>query len=181
MKKDSIVQFVCFDTNIDYNEFAGIMENYIRKKKNAKEEIAVMEAVKGRFRYVSRHIAQGGDFRFVFNRGRNPDALTTNTLRIVQAGGYNPVQIEYKPGGGPELVEIMVFVNKAQTDISVLKEGGLYKYLDIYEAYFESCMYSSILHFFTEASDAENLLARIKAQPLNSEMGIYRECLELVA
>lgn len=181
MKKDSIIQFICFDTNIEYNEFAGIMENYIRKNKQEKEEIMVLKTNKGRFRYVSRHIAPSGDFRFVFNKGRNNDTATNTTLRIVQAGGYKPLQIEYHPESKSELTEVMVFVNKEQTDISVFQGLEFNQHLNIYEAYFESCHYSYILEFFVEDSEAESLIKQIKAQPLNSETGVYRECLELVS
>ena len=182
MKKDNIIQFICFETNIEYNGFTAIMENYIRKNKHEKEEIMVLKTNKGRFRYVSRHIAPSADFRFTFNKGRNSDVTATSTsLRIVQAGGYKPLQVEYYPEGKNELTEVIVFVNKEQTDISVFGEMEHNQYLNIYEAYFESCHYSYILEFFVEESEAESLINQIKAQPLNSEASVYRECLELVS
>lgn len=180
MKKDNIIQFICFETNIDYHEFAGIMENYIKKNKQEKEEIMVLKTTKGRFRYVSRHIAPSADFRFIFNKGRNNEVATNTSLRIVQAGGYKPLQVEYYPESKNELTEVIAFVNKEQFDISAFREMEGYQHLNIYEAYFESCNYSYILEFFIEEAAAENLIKQIKEQPLNSETGMYRECLELV-
>lgn len=173
------MQFVCFDTNIEYQEFSGIMKNYLSKKKlrREEEEVIVMKASKDRFRYVSRHITSSGDFKFVFNRGRNPDIGVIGSLRIIQVGGYKPLQVERELHQGGNLLAVMIFVNKEQTDVSVFREIKCHQYLNIYEAYFESCAYSYILEYFVETLEAEKLLSEIKSQPLNSEAGIYSECL----
>ncbi|MBI2730567.1 MAG: hypothetical protein HYX40_07440 [Sphingobacteriales bacterium] len=176
MTKNDIIQFVCFETNIEIDEFAPMMENYIRRSKEP-HHVIVHETQKGRIKYVSRHIALKGDFRFIFSKGKTTDTTSKTNLRVIQAGGYMPLQQHHHPESDTELATVLVFMNEGMNDIAAFHSMENYKHLNIYEAYYESCRYPYILEFFTEEYRAEELLKELKLRPVFSHAAIYKECL----
>lgn len=180
MNKDSIIQFVCFETNIDVNEFLSAWEKYFQKaiikpgENNLKEQMLS----KGRYRYVSKHISsQDDDFKFVFSRQKQSQMIFTSNLRIVQAGGYIPVQIDFDAiPEEEELVEIIVFINKDEFSIDSYRELGTGLLMNIYEAYYENCMYPYIIEFCVEPAEADRLVPLLKQLPRNPDVGMYKEC-----
>ena len=69
MKKDTIVQFVCFVTNLDLEEFAPNWERYAKRFISKNADAVLQEQVvqsKTKYRYVSKHEWSQRDFQFSF-------------------------------------------------------------------------------------------------------------------
>lgn len=179
MEKETIVQFECFETNVGLDEFVLQWERYAKRfaGKDAEVTLHQQTCTKSRFKYVSQHKWPEDSFRFVFMKGRHSENFPECQVHVVQAGGYTPVQVECMHDTDADHVKIIFFISNSDTDISVYKKLLSYRFLNIYEAYYESCLFSYILEFFAEETHAPDLIKQIKAQTSAAEIGIYKECL----
>ncbi|RTL56309.1 MAG: hypothetical protein EKK37_17720 [Sphingobacteriales bacterium] len=175
MNKNDIVQFICFDTTMETDVFFSLMNNYLRQ--NKMPDTIIHEAQQGRMKYISRHYASRNDFHFVFSKAKYSDAAAKHHLKITQAGGYCVLQQNHHPDADTELATVLVFLQQGTTDITAFHGMENYKYLNIYEAYYENCLYPYILEFFTRESYADELMKELKLQPDFAYAGIYKECM----
>ena len=176
MTKNSIVQFVCFQTEIDLDAFVLSWEQYAKSLNNdADVSLLQQHGVKTKFKYVSRHTSAKEDFHFVFVKGRKPEHFNDISVKVVQAGGYIPVQIENVKEARRNETKIMVFSNSIE-DISIYKNLKPSLHLNIYEAYFESSSFSRVMEYFVADKDASTLLQALKDLALGDEIGMYKEC-----
>ena len=77
MIKDTIVQFVCFATNLGADKFIPEWEHYA-KKIDLKKEPNLLELAgntKNKFQYISQHEWPNRDFHFSFMNERKSDFL----------------------------------------------------------------------------------------------------------
>lgn len=178
MKKDTIVQFVCFDTNATTEAFIVQWEQYSKIVSND-QEVILQKATgaKNTFSYVSQHWSLANDFQFIFKKNKRSAHSTEVEMRIKEAGGYIPLQLKFTGETDINESKLFVFVSAADADIEVYKNLSSYKYLNIYQAYYESCTYAYILEFFVANTDAEQLMDQLKIYNRASETGIYKECL----
>lgn len=175
MNKNSIVQFMCFQTDIDLETFLPSWEKYaFAGGKDKCLSLQEQHTRKNRFRYVSRHTSLPGDFRFVFVKGRKPEHFNDCNVRVIQAGGYIPVQIEMDKEAKHNQSKVMVFLLSGH-DLESLKEIQPYQHLNVYEAYFESSSYTHILEFFVSDKHAGELLEKLKSMDFSGEIGLYKE------
>jgi len=181
MKEDTIVQFECFETTIEPDEFVLRWEHYAKRLASKDIEVTLQQqtGIKNRFKYVSQHKWPQDNFRFVFMKGRYSENFPECNVKVIQAGGYAPVQIECIHDTDADDVKIMLFTSRAETDISFYKQLSSYRYLNIYQAYYESSLYAYILEFFVEQIHARELIRQIKTQTADTEIGMYKECLVL--
>ncbi len=187
MSEASIVQFVCFETAMSFDDFSKMWEQYLPARKRGSEDAILKQQVstRARYKFISKHIMPQSDFRFVFSKIKtSPVAIGSPVppeqhLRVVQAGGYMPVQIDYNASVSDKLVEIVVFINKEEFNISAYKELLPHNYLNIYEAYFESCLFPYILEYFIEESETDNFIKQLKSLPKSPELGVYKDCVVL--
>src|SRR5215217_4097523 len=108
MKKDSIVQFVCFQTEVPFDSFINSWEQYSKSLgKDINVSLHQQSAGKTRFRFVSRHTSLRDDFHFVFVKGRKPEHFNDCNVRVIQAGGYMPVQLENIQDAKPKEAKIL--------------------------------------------------------------------------
>jgi len=181
MEKNTIVQFVGFETNIEPDEFIVNWEPYA--KQFASKDIEVtLEKQSGsthRFKYLSQHKWPDVDFQFVFMKGRHSEHFPECHVKVVHAGGYIPVQIECAHDSDEHDVKLIVFIRNPETDIALYKKLPSYRCLNIYQAYFESCLYSYILEFFAEETQVPDLVKQIAVKTANLQTGIYKECMVL--
>jgi hypothetical protein len=175
--KNKIVQFVCFATNIGYDEFLGRWEHFAKRfMKEPQHTILDQQgATKNKYKYVSQHEWPEADFQFSFMEGRTSETFPEHFVKVVQAGGYTPVQVNRKAHEESNLVKVIAFLSHNDYDISFYKDLPLYKYLNIYEAYYENCNYGHILEFFVQEKNWAELTKELKARP-GIEMGTYTEC-----
>ena len=177
MKKNSIVQFVCFQTDLDLNTFIVSWEQYSKSLgKDVDVVLHKQESGKKKFKYVSRHTSTQDDFRFVFVKGKKPEHFVDYSVKVIQAGGYIPMQIESVRDASPKESKVLVFLNH-EADIDAFKKLESYQDLNIYQAYFESSAYSYILEFFVGDKLLDGFLTQLKLNCNEDEIGVYKECI----
>jgi hypothetical protein len=178
MKKDTIVQFVCFETTVDSDEFKLQWEQYSKLVSNDQEVILQQEVDrKSIFRYVSQHRCYADDFQFIFKKGRRSAHSPEIEMKVKEAGGYTAVQVESRHETNLNESKIFVFISAADINLEVYRNLSYYQYLNIYQAYYESCTYSYILEFFVENIQAAHLMEQLNIHNRSSEIGMYKECL----
>jgi len=163
MKKDKVVQFVCFVTNLKIDEFMGIWESYA-KRLGAAGEVMLQEtaSVKGK-----------NKFRYVFMKGRNEDDFPEHNGKVINAGGYSAVQMQCHHNDIKNDVKVMAFLDHRETDLDFFYQQT-FRHLNIYEAYYESCTYSYILEYFVQEADAALLVEQLKTRA-GIEAAVYKE------
>lgn len=174
MKEDSIVQFVCFVTPLEPEEFIKKWEPY-SKKLAADCESLLQEAIteKAKYKYILQY--EGGviDFKFDFMKSRTRETLPDHRARVVNAGGYTPVQVQCSYSDIEDDVKVLAFISHQETDLGFYQRQ-VYRHLNIYQAYYESCSYSNVLEFFIPEQDAPALIAQLKTKT-GIEVNAYKE------
>lgn len=176
MKKETIIQFVCFQTSINLDAFIPAWEQY-NNSLGKDNEVNLQEQYnfKNKFKYVSRHTVLKNDFHFVFVKGRKPEHFNDCNVRVIQAGGYLPLQIQNKNESDTTMTKVMAFLSTDETDITPYTSLS-YRYLNIYQAYYESSTYSYILEFYLNNADVDNIVHHLKNESIGVEIGVYKEC-----
>jgi hypothetical protein len=174
MKEDSIVQFVCFVTPLEPDEFIKKWEAH-SKKLAADCESMLQEAItdKAKFKYILQY--EGGviDFKFDFMKSRVRETLPDHRARVVNAGGYTPVQVQCSYASIEDDVKVLAFISHQETDLGFYQNQS-YRYLNIYQAYYESCTYGHVLEFLVAPQDAAALIAQLKTRP-GIDVNAYKE------
>ena len=180
MKKNNIVQFECFETAIGFDEFVSRWEFYAKRFTGKDADVTLQQAiVKGRFKYVSQHKWPEDNFQFDFMKGRNSINFPDRNVKVIQAGGYMPLQAEHIHDTDSDDVKVILFINNQQTDISFYKQLPSYRHLNIYQSYYENCLYAYIMEFFVEEMHVADFMAPVKLLSAGAETGVYKECLVL--
>lgn len=177
MKKDTIVQFVCFVTNLEFDEFLPKWEFYAKRLMNNKTETNLQQQIatsKNKFRYISQH--EWPDFHFTFMNKKQSEHFPEQKVKVVQAGGYIPLQHKKRQTEDDNEMMIVAFLGHNENDLDFYKKLPSARQLNIFQAYYESCTYGYVLEFFVAENDADELLFQLK-QRIGVESGIYRECL----
>ena len=147
MKKDSIIQFVSFETTAAADEFRAQWEEYNIPVAGEKQVTLQQELdAKNVYRYLSQHSFDEADTQFKFKTKRRSANSHEAELRVKQAGGYSILQLECGHETSANNCKVFVFLSK-YPELKAYKELSVYKYLNIYEAYYESCTYTYILEF----------------------------------
>ena len=177
MEKETIVQFVSFETMGDNNEFIAQWDQY-SKGLNKKHQIRLQQEIgsKKKAKYLSQHWCFDDDFKFIFKKERRSAHFPEVEMRVRQLGGYTTIQVERKPESEEDESKIFVFITSQSTNVDECKQLSHYRYLNIYKAYFESSNYDYILEFFVENSHTEDFIEQLKMQNRHIESGIYKEC-----
>ena len=177
MIKDPVIQFVCFVTKLEPDQFIAEWEPYAKKLHPKKQEPNLLELVgtaKNKFRYVSQHQWHGADFNFAFMNKSRTENFPEHNIKVVQVGGYILTSgKKYAEKDGD--VKMIAFLSHNETDIDFYRRLPRFQHLDIYQAYYESCTYGYILEFCVAEADADELLGQLQ-QRHGVESGIYKEC-----
>jgi len=179
MKKDTLVQYVGFITDLELDEFAPKWEHYSKRLTSKKAESTLHQQVpapKNKFRYVSQHEWPDRDFSFSFMNEKKSEHFPEHNVRVVQTGGYIPVNTKKRYVEEHDDTRLIAFVGHDETDIDYYRRISLYRHMEILQAYYESCTYGHVLEFFVPEADAGVLLLLLK-QRAGVEAGIYRDCL----
>lgn len=173
MKKDTIVQFVGFVTKLDWDEFMPQWEKYAHQfTKKAEGKIQQREtATKSGFKYLSLHELPDASFQFNFMKGRTSEHFPEQRVKVVQTGGYLAEQLSpiSKTKG---LVKIVSFIHQDEVEMDFYKELPEALFMNIYQAYYENCAFSSIIEYFTTEQDAASLLEQLQSR-IGNEAAIY--------
>ncbi len=179
MKKDTIFQFVCFDTPLTPGEFLPLWESFAEKFiSNRASAISLhqQDGNKNKFRYISKNEWPSNDFQFVFQKGKISDKFPAGQVKVIQAGGYSPVQIEHPKKTEKGELRIVAFINDSRTSLDFYRQLNTYRHLNIYEAYYENSLFTYVLEFFVKEPDAPGIIEQLKKQSLQTEAFAYREC-----
>ncbi|MEI9945519.1 MAG: hypothetical protein WDN26_15040 [Chitinophagaceae bacterium] len=177
MKKDTIVQFICFVTNLEFEEFVKrwepISKQIVSDGDSMLQEAAPLKG-KNKFKFVLQHECGTKDFKFAFIKGKNQENFPEHRARIVQAGGYTAIQVQRQNIEMKNDVKVIAFIDHSETDIDFYNKQT-YRHLNIYQAYYESCAYSYVMEYFLPEQDAPALLEQLKTRT-GIEATVYREC-----
>jgi hypothetical protein len=176
MKKDTIVQFVTFETTVETNVFRAQWEEY-NMLVTGKQEVTLQQEVDGNnlYRYISQHRFHEDDIKFNFKKGRRSSHTPEIDMRVKEAGGYSPLQLECDHETTANNCKVFVFLNTTP-ELKLYKELLSYQYLNIHQAYYESCTYTYIMEFFVENKHVPQLLEQLKIHNRITEIGVYKEC-----
>jgi len=177
METENIVQFVWFETAGNNFEFMSQWDEYSREMKKV-QAIELQQEIgsKKNARYLSQHSCFKDDFKFVFKKDRRSAHFPEVEMKIRQLGGYITSQIQCKHDSKEDESKIFVFINGIEANVDLFKQFSHYRFLNIYEAYFESSNYNYILEFFVENSHTEEFMEQLKMQSRHFESGMYKEC-----
>jgi hypothetical protein len=177
MKKDKIVQFVCFETKAESGTFISQWELYNDMVK-VKQDVTLLEesAYKNKYRFISQHRYSPDEVQFVFKKGIRSTHIHEVEMKIKEIGGYSPIQSDFSNDSDTEESKILLFLNCNESELKFFRQLPDYHFLNIYQAFYESCNYSYILEYFIENKFAEQLIDTVKAQNRNAEIGMYKEC-----
>ena len=179
MNINAIVQFECFETSVPLDEFVSSWKYYARRFVGKNADVTLQQCgTKNRFKYVSQHESAEDNFRFAFMKGRYSPNFPECNVRVVQAGGYTISQRECMHDNDPDDVKIMVFI-KHEKEMLSYQQAPSYRYLNIYQSYFESCLFAGVLEFYVEKIHANDFIKWIHSFLKDTEGGIYNECLVL--
>jgi hypothetical protein len=178
VNKETIVQFVCFTSILEVDKFIAIWEPYAKMLGGDLANSHLLEAVAAkngnRFNYVSQHICSAADFKFAFLKERRAKHFPEYRTRIIQAGGYLPVQYPSAYTCKKNDVRIMAFFPQGESPLDLNNQGAPLR-VNTYEAYFENCAFGNVMEFFVSEQESHSLVEQLKAMP-GVEAGIYKDC-----
>jgi len=171
----NIVQFVCFETTLASDQFIKRWEEYHRSD-NSDTDVTLQqcEGEKG-YKYLAQHRGTESELCFVFSKITMSPRIRRAVISAKQAGGYRVLYAERKNETRADESKIFVFLISPQVDLNAYRQIGLEVQLNIYEAYYENCIYAYIHEFFVKNKYVSELMEQLKK--LNPcEIGIYKEC-----
>ena len=172
MSKIKEVQFVCFETELDQDEFMVRWKKYTGSLHSKADVVIHRSPVKGKFKYIAQHFITGSPLQFTFSQEGVRSKVVQVSIKTTLAGGYSLLQ-KGRHAPAKKIKNVFAFINDPQADLkkfNSLSSSAPY----IYEAYYENCRHAYILEYFTDSHDAAELLEQLKQQGAD-EAGIYEE------
>lgn len=170
-----IVQFVCFETALNTEQFIIKWEQYNRSVNSDKDVTLQYSENKGIFKYIAQHRFVAGELQFTFTRAKKSSRIPEPEIKIKQVGGYLVVQSEKTSDAHPDESKVFVFLSGPGANPEAYKQLPNHGKLNIYEAYYENCQYAYILEFFIKGKQLTSLLEQL-ALLSPGETSVYREC-----
>jgi hypothetical protein len=179
MSKDNIIQFVGFVTQMNITEFLRDWEHYSEECTSIPGTTILHREVetKSRFQFISRHTFSEPELSFAFMKNRAKKSRffkEQQTIKVVQTGGYLPVQMGCRYDNNDD-TKIIAFVGHNVSDLEYFRELPGYKYMNIYQQYYENCMYEHVLEIFSSEKEAPELLQQLRSIR-GVEAAVYQEC-----
>ncbi len=175
MREDQVMQFVCFETMLDSEEFIIQWEQFAKPVRGNYGVILQQSEKKNLFRYMAQYHCAANQFDFVFTRARRSPHSSAAHIRVEQVGGYSILQSERPNNAHADENKVFAFLINSQADLNIYRQRCSYEKLNIYNAYYENCRYAYILEFFVKNEQASELLLQLKQYRV-AEVAIYKEC-----
>ncbi|HEV8507912.1 MAG TPA: hypothetical protein VGQ53_21050 [Chitinophagaceae bacterium] len=176
MKEETIIQFVAFETALDSTDFFTQWEQYKRSMDGQWNATLQQHTLKsGKFKYVSQHRCSADEFQFVFQKERRWSKFPEVEVRKKLAGGYSVLQCESVKEAAAGESKILIFIDDYGADLDSFRHFCVHSKLNIYEAYYENCIFTYILEVFVKDEQANDLLQQLEIRASFSEAGIYKE------
>ena len=160
MKQETIVQFVCFTTDLGMEEFAPELESRTGQFKNSNTKTMLYRMVTGNknsFSYISKFEWPENEFQFVFKNDGRSGRFSEHRARALQIGGYKNIQQKKQYNKKDNDVTIIAFIHHHETNIAFYEELPFYSKLNIHQAYYENCTYGYVIEFFVQEENADAL------------------------
>ena len=175
MGEDKIVQFVCFETTLNPEQFLPQWEQYNRSV-NSDVDVTLQRSEKnGVFRYIAQHRCAVGELQFVFARAKKTSRLPEVEIKAKQVGGYAILQAERINDAHPDESKVFAFLTDPRSNLDNYRQLTNHGKLNIYEAYYENCQYAFVLEFYVKNKNLVSLLDQLKTLNV-PEAGVYKEC-----
>ena len=175
MGEDKIVQFVCFETTLNAEQFIAQWEQYNRSVNSDVDVTLQQSEHNGVFKYIAQHRCPQGELKFVFARAKKSSRTPEVEIKAKQAGGYLVAQAERINDAHPDESKVFAFLTNPASDTGIFSQIPNHGKLNIYEAYYENCQYAFILEFFVKNKHLTQLLEQLKLNNV-PDMGVYKEC-----
>ncbi|HSQ44496.1 MAG TPA: hypothetical protein VLM16_05840 [Ginsengibacter sp.] len=174
MEADKRVQFVCFETTLDKEQFAKRWEQYSRSLNSNMDVVLQKSEKNGVFSYIAQHRFASGELEFKFiNEGRN-SRMVQVPIKTMLAGGYSILEANRAHNSNGSESKIFVFLTDPRADLSIYKQLFAAANLNIYQAYYQNCKYAYILEYYIRTKDGAALLEQIRNYDI-AQVGIYKE------
>src|SRR5215831_7523895 len=148
MKEEQIVQFVCFETPLDTEEFVAKWEQFAGSVNKGTDINLHQSRKNGLFRYVVLQRCMPDEFHFILeNRRRSPFAKEV-AIKAERAGGYSILQLNRTQKMKAGERKLFAFLHNPISDPDLYSKISVRNNLNIYEPYYENCRYACILEFF---------------------------------
>lgn len=179
MKEGTIVQFVCFITELDTVAFSTEWKGYTAALKGTRTKAMLYRQANGNdsnYRYISKLECPESEFQFLFIKERKSGRFSDSRVRNLQMGGYTTIQEQepYKPSETD--INIIAFIPHNDTDIGWYQQLSFFSGLNVHQAYFENCTYGYVLEFTVAAKHADTLLEQLDKRP-GVQTGKYKTSL----
>ena len=86
------------------------------------------------------------------------------------------MQVERMNDAWADESKIFAFLIYPQTDLNIYRQLHAHSKLNIYEAYYENCIYAYILEFFVKNKYAPELMEQLRRHAA-AEIAVYKECI----
>ena len=175
MRKDKILQFVRFETKLDREPFIRQWELFNRSK-DCDLDVNLQQYQKtDAFIYIAQHRCRTIEQPFAFTRAKKPSLTPEPEIKTKCAGGYSMLQAERINELHANEIKVFAFLTNPRADLDMYRKLSSKAKLNIYEAYFENCVYAYILEFFIPTQFAPSLQESLKQLGAN-ETGMYTPC-----
>lgn len=179
MNKNNIIHFVGFITKLEQQIFVDQWMQYAREFLSTPGSVILQEKTRnaGKYNYISQHAFNEEDFSFSFMKGRNTENFAEQKARVVMLGGYTPVEMGNRQVKEKDDIRMIVFFGQDnRVDVDMYRNLIQSSCLNVYQPFYENCMYGLILEFLTNKVDAVVLLDELLNRKENVEVSIYRTC-----
>jgi hypothetical protein len=175
MRRGKIVQFVCFETTLDTEQFIRRWEDYKRSVNSDLDVILQQSEKDGAYKYIAQHYCAKEEIQFDFTKAPRSSRIAQAGIKTNQAGGYSVLHSERKDNAHAGESKVFVFLVHPKIDLNNYTHPLTHSKLNVYQAYYENCRYSYILEFFVKNKYLVELVDQLK-QYNAAETGIYKEC-----
>lgn len=175
MSNVNILQFVCFTTQLGFDDFFARWMPYAKQSDSIPLSMTLQQEAceTNRYKYISWQECPNEDFNFAFMKGNTTRYFPERNVKVVQLGGYIPIQINCRHARHND-IKVMVLISQNETDIGFYNTLPC-RQLNIYQAFYESCTYSYILEFFIAERNLAGLVELLKTRT-GTETALYKEC-----
>ena len=174
METNEKVQFVCFETTLDKEQFSKRWEQFRHSLNSNKDVTLQQNETEGRFQYVAQHRLTSSELEFKFsNEGRN-SRIVQVPIKSILAGGYSILQANRLHNAGGNERKIIIFLSDPRADLKIYEQLFVAGNLNIYEAYYENCKYSYILEYYIKTKDSLAMLGQLKQYDI-ADIGLFKE------
>jgi hypothetical protein len=176
MNDDTIVQFVGFITTLDFDKFATRWDYYVKMLNTSPKQASLRKqhGASSRYKYISKHSGIQGNFRFSFMNKRESEHFPEHNAKVVHMGGYQAVQMESSRVDKSKHASVLVFIKGREIELGHYRKLQGYQKLNIYQAYFENCVYTYIMEFFVKEDDAKDFISAL-GLGIADEAALYEE------